>query len=140
MNYARNTKDPYRLVGQLCTVGSISSKNGGTYARNRMDILSHYGVQSRLESPSVEKIARYVGEGRGVIISVDASALWKINDDIIRPHAVVVTSLMRDSKTESPLEFYICDSGSKQSCMTVTAVELQGMLLGDMNVTNQVIR
>lgn len=141
VNYARHTKDPRRVFGRLCTVGSTSENNGGTYCLNRKDILAHYGIQSFVEAPSIEKIGKYVGEGRGVILSVDANVLWNRPSKAIERHAVVVTSVIRDnSPTGSPLKFYICDSGNRKCAMKVDADVLQRALVGDMNVTSQIIR
>lgn len=141
VNYARSTKDSRRAFGQLCTIGSTSEKNGGTYDLNRKDILAHYGLQSFVEAPTIEKINQYVGEGRGIILSVDAAVLWNKPSKVIERHAIVVTSVIRDnSKTGSPLAFYVCDSGNQQHAMKVDADVLKRALVGNMNVTSKVIR
>lgn len=130
----------------LCTVGGKPWENGGTYAQDRQEILKHYGVDSRIERASLESIAQYVGEGRGVIASVDANMLWYGNNASSPAfHAITVTSVQRDSVTNEIYGFYICDSGSgnNDNARFVPAYLMSAALApsgGSVNVTNSIIR
>lgn len=128
--------------GTLCTSGKTPLRNGGTTPQNRKDILAAFGIESELHPPSVDSIAQYVEDGRGVIISVDAGKLWGIPRFYRCLHAVTVTSVQRN-KTGALEGFYLCDSGTtgKDFARFYSAVHLeQALSARSMNVTTSIIR
>ena len=144
VTYAKSHR---RGLRHLCTVDKEPNSNGGTYAKDRQAILSHFGIESKVEySTDLEKIANYVSEGRGVIASVDAYALWYGSPSSVPAwHAITVTSVERDTYTNEILGFYICDSGSGKmdSARRVSAEWFHSALQvtgGELNVTESIIR
>ena len=126
--------------------------SGGTGAYDRQQILQHFGVQSSLVPVQVssngastqvtDDIAKYVSEGRGVILSVHAGILdpaaYNVNGFGDDYHAVTVTSVKRNAYGD-PVGFYICDSN--QGTKYYSADTVRRSLTGnDMNVTDQIIR
>lgn len=140
VNYARNTRTGFLGIRRLCTTNSTPANNGGTYASDRQQILQHFGVESTIESGTIDNIARNVAEGRGVIVSVEANRFWGRSSNLQEGHAVTITSVERDSQSGNPIGFYVCDSGTGESSRYVTATELQDSLFGSINVTTRVIR
>lgn len=144
VNYAKSHKRGFR---HLCTINSKAENNGGTYAQDRQKILSHYGIDSKIEYfIDLERIANYVTEGRGVIASVDACMLWYgAVSAVPARHAITITSVERDAFSNEITAFYICDSGSRNgdSSRRVDADLLYEALKptgGELNVTNTIIR
>ena len=142
----------YARQSGYCTQNNTPEKNGGTYHLDRQAILSHYGIESKIEnSTDMERIAKYVTEGRGVIISVDAYTLWYGDTSTFKAtsvparHAITVTSVERDSVTDVITAFYVCDSGSgnfdnaRKVPVDVFAAAVQATG-GLMNITNSIIR
>ena len=123
--------------GPLCRIN-----HGGTNPQNRKDILSAFGIESELKPSSIDNIAQYVEDGRGVIISVYAGKLWNRPCFYTSLHAVIVTSVQRSPSGD--LEgFFLCDSGTlgKDNARFYSAVHLEQALSGrDMNVTTSIIR
>ena len=142
VNYARNTRSTNHRNRQLCTTDSHPSNNGGTYITDRQEILQHFGVSSTIEEASIDNIARYVGEGRGVILSVEANRFYGRRSSEQSYHAVTVTSVTVDQVTGQPLGFFVCDSGTGgvDSSRFITAQELRYALVDRMNVTSRIIR
>lgn len=137
----------YGFLRYLCTKGSTPGENGGTYPTDRQKILEHFGISSKIEyTTSLETIANYVGEGRGVIADVDANALWYGSPGArVEHHAITITSVQRDKYTGEVCGFYICDSGSTadDSARFVTAEVMQYAIErsgGALNVTKTIIR
>lgn len=126
----------------LCVSGATPRRNGGTTPQERKELLAVYGVGSELQPASVDSIAQYVEEGRGVIISVDAGKLWGSPSFYRNLHAVTVTSVQRN--IDGSLEgFYLCDSGtSGRDCARFySAPHLERALTPrSMNVTESIIR
>ena len=140
VNYARNTRTGLLGMRRLCTTHRGSRRNGGTYATDRQQILSHFGVESTIQEGTIENIARNVSEGRGVIVSVEANRFWQQHSNRESGHAIVVTSVERDTYSGNPIGFYVCDSGDNQPSRFVTTQELQDSLYGAINVTSRIIR
>lgn len=151
INYASQTRDPYSPCRMLCTTGySNSGLNGGTSPRSRQQILSYFGIDSGIfpiaydsdgsfSYSNLSKIADYVSEGRGVIISVHAELLR--NDKISKAdeHAVTVTSVKKNNAGDV-MGFYICDS-SNGGTTYYPAERVRRSFTGSwMNVTYQIIR
>lgn len=125
----------------LCSRNMTPELNGGTTASDRQAILKSYGISSTLCVQSTAAVAKYVEEGRGVIVVVDSGAFWydKPNNGI---HAVVVTSVKRD-KNGQLIGFYICDSGTHgiDGARYILADKLEKSFVPDrMNVTKAIIR
>lgn len=71
-----------------------------------------YGASSA--AGSLEAIAGYIEEGRGVTIGVNAGILWD-NPSVVDAgnanHQILVTGACRDLKTGSVVGLFVCDSG-----------------------------
>lgn len=125
-------------TGKLCTTDSFPECNGGTSAKGRQQILSHFGIQSELRDATIRNLSDAVCEGRGVIISVYAGMLyygWSNYRDL---HAVTVTSVKKD-RHGNVLGFYVCDSGTggTDSSRYYTVAQIENALSGrQMNVTS----
>ena len=143
-----STHKPFRYNGErmLCTTGSTPENNGGTYSTDLQVILRHFGIESTIENAEIEKMARFVEEGRGVIVSVDANMLWyQCYGSIQNLHCVTVTSVQRDRTTGEITGIYICDSGDTgASSARLVPFEVMKLALeggsGEMNVTETIIR
>ena len=142
VNYARQTSAGLLGLRRLCTVNSSPESNGGTYLRDRQQILRHFGIESTIENATIDGIARRVSEGRGVIISVEANAFWERYSNSQAYHAVTVTSVRVDSQTGCVMGFYVCDSGTNgnDSARYVERSVMENALQPYMNVTTEIIR
>lgn len=132
----------FALQFSLCHASLEPESNGGTNFVQRQSILQCFGLESDLVPPSIEAIAKYVSEGRGVIISVDAGMLWQNPRFLNGLHAIVVTSVKLDAEGRL-MGFYICDSGSgnDDSARYCDAEFLANALSRQyMNVTRAIIR
>jgi hypothetical protein len=99
----------------LCAVSDDASKSGGTSEEWQARILADAGVPAHVESGrSLSDLAEYVGEGRGIIIEVNAGELWN-NPDAYGSgnanHAIVVTGVAVDPRSGELLGAYVNDSG-----------------------------
>lgn len=99
----------------------LCSEGGGTTALERKRILAAFGIGSTLEEQTIQNIASAVVEGRGVILSVNASKLTPykklfkkrpLKARIIRPHAVLVTSIEVD-RNGNVTHLILSDSNAK---------------------------
>ena len=137
VSYASTTKSD--ITGKLlCESGLNPMDNGGTSADDRREILEHFGVYSVCLPADTDSIARYVEEGRGVIISVLCIKFYP-SGRRKGLHAVTVTSEKRDINGEI-VGFYVCDSycNSARYCDKYQLAEsLSGRT---MNVTSDIIR
>lgn len=116
-----NDVTKYALENGLCSAGRWmdSSSRGGTTVIERQEILAHYGIESRYISDthgasSLNEVARYVEQGHGVNISVNAGYAWDsplyIGDGSSN-HSVLVTGTAYDPHNGELKGFYVCDSG-----------------------------
>jgi len=94
--------------------------NGGTSPEGRRQILEHFGIESEtvpvlkgdgtIDDKTIENIANYLSEGKGVVLSVHAHTLWDYEKPPVSDeHAVVVSSFTMDD-TGKILGFYIHDT------------------------------
>lgn len=149
IDYATNTLSGEGEFEKLCVYNPINPwASGATSAEDRKKILEHFGIRSDVfpvvlengiaSEKTVNEIAKYVEDGRGVIISVHSSLLYygrKIRNDY---HAVTVTSVVKDECGEIQ-GFYICDSN--RGTKLYDTLEIRQALTGvDMNVTDSCIR
>ena len=124
--------------GMLCTTNSFPEDNGGTTAKQRQQILQHFGIKSEIKEATIDSIANAVSEGRGVIISVYAGMLyngWSSYRDL---HAITVTSVKKD-RYGNVLGVYVCDSGTGgiDNSKFYTTFQIENALSGrPMNVTS----
>lgn len=137
---------------KLCETGHLNPcSNGGTSPWDRKEILAHFGIDSGIfnlkrdssgsvSEENIQDIAKYVSDGRGVIISVHAYALWHGMKNSKRDfHAITVTSVKKDA-AGNVVGFYVCDTGIGGT-QYYPADVLLGSLTGlPMNVTSQIIR
>jgi len=135
----------------LCSYNPyISCMSGGTSPKQRQQILDYFGVSSSVWSArtdsdgitsmeTIEDIAEWISQGRGVIISVDAGVFY--NNPRLRGggHAVTVTSVERDADGNTTA-FYILDSN--KGTVKRSASDLRDALRSyvGINVTSQIIR
>lgn len=147
VNYARTHKIiGFKGIRPMCTIDSSPENNGGTYAKDRQAVLRHFGIESDIEYGSVEKIAEYVEQGRGVIAIVDANMLWyQSHGSVPAFHAITITSIQRDAHTNEITGVYVCDSGDRgESSARLVPVEVMRFALAptgaEMNITKTIIR
>src|SRR5262249_43836713 len=88
---------------------------GGTTELEQAAILSDAGIPAHTESLStLSDLAKWVGEGRGIIIEVNAGELWNspnAYDFGQANHAIVVTGAAVDPNSGEVIGFYVNDSG-----------------------------
>ena len=103
------------------------NNNGGTNLESRKALLHDMGFKSEIGRPhgkggDLEDIADAIDRGCGVVLSLNAGALW--NTDIGVPaldgrprsnHCVAVTGVARDAATGEVVGIYIADSGRGRS-------------------------
>ena len=131
----------YAKAKKLCQNGLFNTRaNGGTGPKERQKILADYGVDSSIEECSVERMAEYVSQGKGVIISVNAFELWGYGVGGL--HAITVTSVVKNRKG-GIVGFFVADSGQhgKDGNGYYDKDLLEQCLSGrPMNVTRNIIR
>lgn len=152
IDYASKTKTSSGLFGRkLCVVNPFNAdESGGTNVKDRQKILEHYGVKStiwgvktdksrRASQDTINDIGRWVSEGRGVIVDVDAGYFYNSPKHYNLGHAVTITSVERNRYGDITA-FYILDSN--RGTVKYNAWELQEALrpYGGINVTDQIIR
>ena len=112
-----------------CAVTDDPMTSGGTTEMGLAQILTDYGVPAHPEQGrSLEDLARYVEEGKGIIVEANAGYLW--NDATYLEfgqanHAVVVTGVARDPSSGEVLGVYINDSGAGEFGRFVDAAIMQ---------------
>lgn len=134
-----------------------ASSNGGTTLEMRKDVLTKLGISSDIypsnNGGSLETIADAIDSGKGVVISVNAGALWDCDDGsptffgMARSnHCIAVTGIARDASTGEITGVYIADSGRGipgDSCRYLTVNEFDEVytdVLGSgANITNEPI-
>lgn len=100
----------------LCFVGTDLDKCGGTRAGEQVRILGDFGIPAHADAAdSVEDLAQHLEHGRGVILHVNAGALW--DDDIYSGdgganHAVLATRVARDPESGAVLGVFVNDSST----------------------------
>ena len=150
IDYAANQQGGF-FATRLCTVNSFNpSASGGTTPKQRQQILDNFGVSSSIfdvktdaegktSIDTINDLAKWVSEGRGVIIDVDAGLFYNSPQNYGKGHAVTLTSVEKN-KYGDVTAFYILDSN--QGTVKCNAWELQDMLRNfvGINVTSQIIR
>ena len=114
----------FALENNLCTDGVWMDpySRGGTTVMNRQEILTRYGIESSFtfdtyEAGGLNEIARYVEQGYGVNISVNAGYAWDSPSNIgdgSTNHSILVTGTAYDPNTGELKGLYVCDSGLTQ--------------------------
>lgn len=149
IEYASTTKASDSLFGTLCSVNPFNAhSSGGTRPKDRKEILEHFGISSGLFPVELEKgratdstinsIAKYVSEGRGVIASVHAGILYNGYETENDFHAVTITSV-RKNKYGDITGFYIADSNKGTNFYTIET--FRNALTGaDLNVSYSILR
>ena len=136
---------------RLCTVNPFNpSASGGTTPKQRQQILDNFGVSSSIFDvktdadgktciDTINDLAKWVSEGRGVIIDVDAGLFYNSPQNYGKGHAVTLTSVEKN-KYGDITAFYILDSN--QGTVKCNGWKLQDMLRNfvGINVTSQIIR
>lgn len=138
------------IFSSLCTVNPLSaSKSGGTTAKQRKEILDYFGISSSTwevkvdqdgvaSSETIEDIGKWVSEGKGVIIDVDAGVFYDDPRANGQGHAVTITSVTKN-KYGDISGFYIIDSNRGTVYYPAWRVQ-QALRPYDINVTSQIIR
>lgn len=98
---------------------------GGTSPMQIAEILTRHGISADWHPfGSLEDLAGNIEQGRGVIIGVNAGALWNdanYDSGIFANHAVTVTGVARDPSTGEIQGFFINDSGTGKAAQFVDA-------------------
>jgi hypothetical protein len=105
----------HALIDGLCNIADRPESCGGTTMSDQTRILSDAGLPAHPElGAELGDLATWVGEGRGVIIEVNAGGLWDnplAYDNGNANHAIVVTGVALDPRTGETVGFYVNDSG-----------------------------
>lgn len=111
----------FALENNLCANGiwMDPSQRGGTSVSGRQEILARLGIESSFTydtygAGSLSEIARYVEQGHGVNISVNAGYAWDAPmciGDGSSNHSILVTGTAYDPDTGELKGLYVCDSG-----------------------------
>lgn len=150
IDYAANQQGGF-FATRLCIVNPFNpSESGGTTPKQRQQILDNFGVSSSIfdvktdadgktSIDTINDLAQWVSEGRGVIVDVDAGLFYNSSRNYDQGHAVTLTSVEKN-KYGDVTAFYILDSN--QGTVKCNAWELQDMLRNfvGINVTSQIIR
>jgi hypothetical protein len=99
----------------LCVVTDDPARCGGTTEEMQAHILADAGIPAHVESGrSLSDLSRWVVEGRGIIIEVNAGELWNDADAYGHGqanHAIVVTGAAVDPRSGEMMGFFVNDSG-----------------------------
>ncbi|WP_443113122.1 C39 family peptidase [Herbaspirillum seropedicae] len=91
------------------------SKRGGLGTHGMVEMMQSYGVRAASSTGYHEaELVQWIKEGKGVVIIVDADALWGVGtgrNSYYGPHAVAVTGVACSAQTGEVQGFYIADSG-----------------------------
>ena len=138
------------LFSALCTVNPLNpSKSGGTTPNQRRQILDYFGISSstwsvktdndgNVSMETINDLGKWISEGRGVIIDVDAGAFYDSPRYNGLGHAVTVTSVTHNSYGDVS-GFYIADSNRGTIYYPAWRIQ-ESMRPVDINVTSQIIR
>lgn len=127
------------IDGNYCTYSPIgdAKKNGGTSINSRQKLIKKLGIDNEIKFPGnggdLQDIADAIDRGCGVIISINAGALWNSDDGstLVRGklqsnHCVTVTGVARDISSGKIVGIYIADSGRgivEDACRYLTVEE-----------------
>lgn len=150
IDYAANIQGGM-FATKLCTVNPFNpAASGGTTPKQRQQILDYFGISSSIWNVKVDEngrtsidtindIGKWISEGRGVIVDVDAGLFYNSPKNYGKGHAVTITSVEKN-KYGDITAFYILDSN--QGTVKYNAWEIQEMLRSfiGINVTSQIIR
>jgi len=123
----------YAAENGLCAIHERAELAGGTTMQDQAEILAAFGVPAHSETDcSLEDLAEYMEEGRGVIIEVDSSVLWDQPSFTLGnvDHAITLTGVARDPASGEILGFYVNDSGSGSSGLFVDRDKMDAMFNG----------
>lgn len=114
----------FALENHLCADGfwMAAYDRGATTVIDRQEILAHYGIESSYTfdtygAGSLSEIARYVEQGHGVNITVNAGFAWDSPENIgdgSSNHSILVSGTAYDPYTGAFRGLYVCDSGLTQ--------------------------
>ncbi|MCM1104456.1 MAG: hypothetical protein NC409_10165 [Clostridium sp.] len=151
IDYAANAPSNDGWFEKLCAVNPFSAeKSGGTTPKQRKAILDHFGINSSVipvrqdadgntSIDAINDLGKYVSEGRGVIIDVDAGAFYDEPRMNGFGHAVTVTSVTKNSYGDVS-GFYILDSNRGTVYYSARQIQEAIRPFVGLNVTNQIIR
>ncbi len=98
-----------------CRVSDRPGECGGTSVSDQAHLLTDAGVPAHPEvGAGFNDLARWVAEGRGVIVEVNAGVLWNdanAYDQGQVNHAITLTGAAVDPNSGELLGFYVNDSG-----------------------------
>jgi hypothetical protein len=106
----------YAIEHKLCDREKNAEKSGATDVVRLARILSDHGVPAGAGNRgSLEGLATWLEQRRGVILALDAGELWKNDLYLGKGHAVTPIAVARDPKTWEIQGFYVNDTGRGQS-------------------------
>jgi len=116
----------------LCTTNDTDpAMNGGTTPSDQAQILIDFGVPAHVEGgATLDDLAQFVEEGRGIIIGVDAGVLWGDFDSCsfyYPNHGITVTGVMRDLTNSNVIGYYVNDSGTGTGAQYVSIEKMEMM-------------
>lgn len=129
-------------VYQCAAQNGFCGREGGTTPQSRQRLLAAHGIASTLEEQNLDNIAVTIHQGKGVILSVDATKLYHMGGFRRRLHAVTATSVTVNENGEVT-EVTICDSNAlhrgQSGAHNYSAQELKRALTKRlMNVTERI--
>ena len=118
------------------TFDGWAADTGASNPDERKQVLTRYGIDSEVEEASLDRIARRLSEGRGVITSHDSALLYEDGSD--GGHAVTVTGIEygADGKPETVI---VADTGNGNCHSRVPAERFARSLRKNMNTTKEPI-
>lgn len=117
----------HAIANGLCNTEGSAEKLGGTTLRDHVRILSDFGVPAHGEtSGSLQDLASYLEQGRGVILALDCGVLWDNADYYAgrANHAVTAIGVARHPETGEIQGFYVNDTGTGESGKFVDAATM----------------
>jgi hypothetical protein len=117
----------YAQKNKLCQeIPGDPEMSGGTTSEQQAQILSDYRVPAHWGiHGSVEGLAAWLHEGRGVIVSLDAGVFYNNYAYRGRGHAVTPIAAAHDPKTWEIQGFYVNDTGTGESRKFVDVIALK---------------
>ncbi len=111
----------YAIKNNFCTYSPFIpyDQRGGTNCYDRVNLLQSLGVGASVcfsneAGGSIESVAEYIEDGRGVILGLNAGVIWddpSAVGDGGSNHCVFATGTVRDPESGKLLGITVCDSG-----------------------------
>jgi hypothetical protein len=128
----RTTTTPFGTIAQVVGGGSRQMYlSGGTVPASRAQLLTNNGVPAGTQTATMANLETALGNGQGVIASVDASRLpnWPTNTPPQTLHAITVTGVEYDANG-NPIKVVVNDTGTGNCGLKMPYATFQRALSG----------